>query len=144
MALSRCRSLEGLVLKKKLFPDSFFTDTLVSDFYKGVDNAAHIQRLAKAVNYVAFEWEKNAGQKVEGSTGESSEHTLPAGYKDAFDTAHFQVYLYHETESELDHDLWDVISSIVRNSGLNVYYRMKLHKEIKAEIADLRSRGLLL
>lgn len=144
VALSRCRSLEGLVLKKKLFPDSFFIDTLVSDFYKGVDNAAHIQRLAKAVNYVAFEWEKNAGQKVEGSTGESSEHTLPAGYKDAFDTAHFQVYLYHETESELDHDLWDVISSIVRNSGLNVYYRMKLHKEIKAEIADLRSRGLLL
>ena len=60
VALSRCRSLEGLVLMKKLSPDSFFTDSLVSAFYEGVDSAEYIQALANDVGFEPFEWEEAA------------------------------------------------------------------------------------
>ena len=60
VALSRCRSLEGLVLMKELQTDSFFTDPLVSAFYEGVDSADYIEALANAVGFEPFEWDETA------------------------------------------------------------------------------------
>lgn len=144
VALSRCRSLEGLVLKKKLYPDAFFTDSLVSDFYDRVDNTSHINRLAKAVDFIPFEWEEDNECEQNECSETPEEFSYPAGFKEALDAASFQIYQYHETGSELDEEFWGAISHISRTSGLNVYYKMKLKKKIMSEIKDLRSRGLLL
>lgn len=65
VALSRCRSLEGLVLMKELHPDSFFTDPLVSNFYEGVDSADYIKALANAVGYEPFEWDETTKAEEE-------------------------------------------------------------------------------
>ncbi len=140
VALSRCRSLEGLVLKKKFHPGAFFVDPVVSAFYDNVDNYAHIVRLAKAVEYEAFEWKE---EKQQESANISETPTYPPNFKEAFDTAHFISYQYHETCSTLDEEFWEIISSIVEDSDLNIYYRMKLNKMIMNEINDYRSRGLL-
>lgn len=141
VALSRCRTLEGLVLKKELSPDSFFTDPLVSTFYYGVDNSTHIEKLANAVNYQSFAWEEKV---LENTDKNDHSPTYPPAYKDAFETASFQIYMYHETESPLDEEFWNIISSIVDAADLNIYYRMKLNQAIKREIMELKGRGLLL
>ena len=147
VALSRCRTLEGLVLKKKLYPKAFFTDTLVSDFYDRIDNAAHIERLAKALDYKAFVWEEEIEDKDKekpSKYNDSSHNTQKVRYDEAIGAVDIQTNAYHETASELDDEFWNIIDDIVRTSGLNTYYRMKLHKAIMDDIRDLRSRGLLL
>ena len=144
VALSRCRTLEGLVLKKKLFPDAFFTDALVSDFYYGVDNAIHIERLAKVLNYKAFEWEDKDDNQSKDKSSVSTDSSQIAKYEDAIGAANTQINAYHETASELDDEFWSIINHIAKTSGLNPYYRLKLHKVIMDDIRDLRSRGLLL
>lgn len=143
VALSRCRSLEGLVLKKKLYPDAFFTDPLVTDFYDNVDTATHIERLAKAVGYKPFGWKsENKGQAEKKPTASIGSSQL-SKYDSAIGAANIQINAYHETASELDDEFWRIISEIVSSSGLNPYYRTKLHKAIKDDIRDLRSRDLL-
>ena len=143
VALSRCRTLEGLVLKKKLFPDTFFTDALVSDFYEGVDNATHIESLAKVLDYKPFEWEEKDDNQHKDKPRASTGSCQITRYKEAIGAANIQLSAYHETASELDDEFWSTINHIVKTSGLNPYYRLKLHKTIMDDISDLRSRGLL-
>lgn len=144
VALSRCRSLEGLVLKKKLFPNAFFSDVLVSNFYSGIDNATHIERLAKVLDYKAFEWEDKDENQGKDKSNVSTVSSQIFKYNEAIGAANIQINAYHETASELDDDFWSIINQIVKTSGLNPYYRLKLHKTIMDDIKNLRSRGLLI
>lgn len=143
VALSRCRTLEGLVLKRKLYPNAFFTDTLVSDFYDRIDNAAHVERLAKALAYKAFVWEEEPKKEDEKQSSVTDNSSQIAKYNEAIGAVDIQINAYHETASELDDEFWDIINDIMNTSGLNPYYRMKLHKTIMDDIRDLSSRDLL-
>lgn len=143
VALSRCRTLEGLVLKKKLYPDAFFTDSLVSDFYDRVDNDVHIERLANAVGYESFDWENETERQPVQKPKASIKSLQLAKYEEAIGAANIQINSYHETASDLDDEFWSVINHIMKTSGLNIYYRIKLHKAIMDNIKDMRSRGLL-
>lgn len=56
VAFSRCRTLDGIVLKRKVNPSTFFVDKAIVEFYKGlVDN---LDKIANRVSYVPFEWEE--------------------------------------------------------------------------------------
>lgn len=146
VALSRCRSLEGLVLKKKLYPDAFFTDPLVSDFYDKVDNAAHIKRLASAVGYMSFEWPEERGERQEKRPGESmnSADELNREIDEICQMISYNINIFHECGGSITKEL---IEPEIRSFSKNPYYRMKLRQAIKInckdEIDDLVSRGLL-
>ena len=145
VALSRCRSLEGLVLTKKLNPTSFFTDPLVTAFYDAVDSTAHIERLAKAVGFEPFEWEKeNSKTEEENYQTEEDYEEIPNAFDDAYGAASHQIYVYHETASELDGEFYNIIDYIIETADLNIYYEMKLRKKIDQDIAEMRANGTLI
>lgn len=62
VAFSRCRTLEGIVLKRKVNPSTFFVDKTIVDFYKGLET--NLGRVAKKVSYVPFEWEAEEDNNV--------------------------------------------------------------------------------
>lgn len=138
VALSRCRSLEGLVLKKKLRPESFYVDPCIASFYNKVDNVQHIAKLAEAVEYKPFEWVKRDELDIEEqSSGEEEDAIKPYGdaYKDAFTAANYLMYSYHESDSMIDDDFWEDISDI---AGFikNPYYQMVLYKELREYVKE--------
>ena len=55
VAFSRCRTLEGIVLKRKVNPSTFFVDKAIVDFYKGLKT--NLNNIAEKVSFVPFEWE---------------------------------------------------------------------------------------
>lgn len=124
VALSRCRNMEGLVLKRKLTPESFFVDPLISTFYDRVDNKAHIQRLADAVGYTPFEWDE-AKPSEQSTKNEYLERVV-----EAIGAVDLQLNLYHETCSDLDDEFWSIVSWAEDIIGGNIYYQMKLSKVI--------------
>lgn len=124
VALSRCRNLEGLILKRKLTPESFFADPLISTFYDRVDNKAHIQRLADAVGYTPFKWDE-ARPSEQSTKNEYLEHVVGA-----IGAVELQLSLYHETCSDLDAEFWNIVSWAEDIIGGNIYYQMKLSKII--------------
>lgn len=56
VAFSRCRTLDGIVLKRKVNPNTFFADKAVVDFYKDIET--DLDKVADMVSYVPFEWEE--------------------------------------------------------------------------------------
>lgn len=58
VAFSRCRTLEGIVLKRKVNPSTFFVDKAIVDFYNRLET--NIDKIAEKVSYVPFEWENDA------------------------------------------------------------------------------------
>lgn len=58
VAFSRCRTLEGIVLKRKVNPGTFFVDKAIVDFYNRLET--NIDKIAEKVSYVPFEWENDA------------------------------------------------------------------------------------
>lgn len=137
VALSRCRSLEGIVLKNKLTPNSFFVDPLVSSFYDRVDSIYHIAKLATAVGYTPVDRENNNEQEDENNV-ETQSSCTNENYENAFACATFQINMYHETRSKLDDDFWGIMYSIINDSGLNIYYQMKIEHKIEEIIQDMK------
>ena len=158
VALSRCRSLEGLVLKKKLFPDSFFTDPVVSAFYQGVDNSAHIQRLSKAVGYEDFEWEEKTEQETEVEDSQPTDNDVSIDrdiISDLVDRVIQQVdYNVYHLCCEAGDELRDILKAIWKEGEsligfflekyypdsyyrLNPYYNIKLYKEVRKELHNI-------
>lgn len=124
VALSRCRNLEGMVLKRKLTPESFFANPLISAFYDRVDNNTHIHRLAEAVGYTSFEW----GEKL--ASVQSPKNEYLERVTEAIGAVNLQLNLYHETCSELDDEFWSIVSWAEDIIGDNIYYQMKLSKAV--------------
>ncbi len=62
VAFSRCRTLDGIVLKHKVNPNTFFVDENIVDFYKGLE--ANIDRVAEKVSYAPFEWDAEKDNDV--------------------------------------------------------------------------------
>lgn len=142
VALSRCRSLEGLVLKKKMRPESFYVDPSIASFYNKVDNVHHIANLAEALGYKPFEWKKRDEQDIkEQSTREEKEaikqywNVYGNTYIDAFNAAYYLMYSYHESDSVIDEEFWEEISKI---AGFikNPYYQMVLYKELREYVKE--------
>lgn len=96
------------------------------------------------MNYQSFEWEDKDDNHSKDKSSVSTDSSQIAKYEDAIGAANIQINAYHETASELDDEFWSIINHIAKTSGLNPYYRLKLHKVIMDDIRDLRSRGLLL
>lgn len=146
VALSRCRSLEGMVLKKKLSPKSFFTDSLVSDFYDKVDNERHVARLADAVGYVSFEWDGKNAQETECKHGIHIERpfneTDISRFVERFVTDNYVDYhIYHlslECGSELS-SILEEIREYIRDCGFsgNPYYDIKLYKDVSKGVSKI-------
>lgn len=55
VAFSRCRTLEGIVLRRKVHPVTFFVDKVIVDFYNMIET--NLDAIAQRVSYVPFEWE---------------------------------------------------------------------------------------
>lgn len=123
VALSRCRNLEGVVLKKKLTPESFLVDPLISAFYEKVDNNNHIQKLAEAVGYTNIGDEEIPSAKK--TKNEYQERVI-----DAIGAVNLQLNLRHATSSDLDDEFWGIVSWAEGIIGDNIYYQMKLSKII--------------
>lgn len=63
VALSRCRTLEGITLSSKLYPNAFKTDSIVTDYMQG---AVHdIDALARAIDYTPFDYDRTEQPKDE-------------------------------------------------------------------------------
>lgn len=124
VALSRCRNMEGLVLRRKLTPESFFVDPLISVFYDKVDNNTHIQRLAEAVGYTSFEWEEKL------PSAQKTRNKYLERVIESIDAVNLQLHSYHETCSDLDDEFWSIVSWAEDIIGDNIYYQMKLSKTI--------------
>lgn len=58
VAFSRCRTLEGIVLRRKVNPNTFFVEKAIVDFYNRLET--NIDKIAEKVSYVPFEWENDA------------------------------------------------------------------------------------
>lgn len=124
VALSRCRNLEGVVLKRRLTPESFFVDPLVSAFYNRIDNKNHIQKLADIIGYTSFEWDEML------SSGQSQKNEYLERVIDAIGAVNLQLNLYHETCCDLDDEFWSIVSWAEDIIGDNIYYQIKLSKSI--------------
>lgn len=142
VALSRCRSLEGLVLKKKMRPENFYMDSCIASFYNKVDNVQHIANLAEALEYKPFEWVKRDEQDIQKqSTGVEENAIKPywdiygKAYDDAFNAAYYLMYSYHESDSMIDEKFWEDISDIAGFIN-NPYYQMVLHKELREYVKE--------
>lgn len=61
VAFSRCRTLEGIVLKRKVNPSTFFVDKAIVGFYNRLET--NIDKIAEKVSYVPFEWENDAEEE---------------------------------------------------------------------------------
>lgn len=55
VAFSRCRTLDGIVLRRKVNPNTFFVDKTIVDFYNGLE--ANLDKVADKVSYIPFVWE---------------------------------------------------------------------------------------
>lgn len=143
VALSRCRSLEGLVLNKKLYPDSFFTDPLVSVFYEGVDTTDYMEVLAKAVEYVPFEWEETPqteeGKRTVHNDSLFDEREIPFIVKEIISAVDYPIY--HQC-LECAYELRDILKEIreaITPYGYsytdNPYHAMKLNKRLYKEVS---------
>lgn len=113
-----------MVLKRKLTPESFFANPLISAFYDRVDNNTHIHRLAEAVGYTPFEWDEDK-TSVQKTKNEYLERVT-----EAIGAVNLQLNLYHETCSELDDEFWSIVSWAEDIIGDNIYYQMKLSKAV--------------
>lgn len=136
VALSRCRSLEGLVLKKKMCPEKFYVDPRIASFYNKVDNVLHIAYLAEAVGYKTFKWDKIDGQDIKEQCAENKDNSIKHyweiyanSYDDAFIATDFLMNSYHESASMIDDNFWEELSKIA-GCLKNAYYRMVLYKEL--------------
>ena len=57
VALSRCRSLDGMVLSEKLTPRVIMTDSIIDEYMKGA--VQDIDLLARNVSYEPFDYDRN-------------------------------------------------------------------------------------
>lgn len=55
VAFSRCRTLDGIILRRKVNPNTFFVDKTIVDFYNGLE--ANLNKVADKVSYIPFEWD---------------------------------------------------------------------------------------
>ena len=143
VALSRCRTLEGLVLKKKLYPDAFFTDSLVTDFYERVDSEVHLARLSKAVGFKSFEWEDDKSQKTDSKQitciSKESKKSIISETVDEI-ISHAEYWVYHlgmEFGGSLEgilKELKDICTKKMSGFAKNPYYAMKFNKEVYKEV----------
>lgn len=62
VAFSRCRTLEGIVLKRKVNPNTFFVDPKIEHFYNSISTDLNL--LAEKVSYVPFEWPDDAPEEA--------------------------------------------------------------------------------
>lgn len=69
VAFSRCRSLDGIVLKRKVNPNTFFVDKTIVDFYEGLETDLDI--VAAKVSYMPFEWDDGAEEENNVATVDS-------------------------------------------------------------------------
>lgn len=70
VALSRCRSLDGMVLRSRLTQSVFITDSVVDDYMRGA--VQDIESLASTVHYEHFEYERVADSSVSDRDGEET------------------------------------------------------------------------
>lgn len=142
VALSRCRSLEGLVLKKKMRPESFYVDSCIASFYNKVDNAQHIANLAEAVSYEPFEWTERNEQNMNEQFSQNENNAIKPywdvygkAYEDALAATNYLMYSYHESDSVIDEEFWEEISKI---AGFikNAYYQMVLYKDMREFVKE--------
>lgn len=143
VALSRCRSLEGLVLKTKLNPESFFTDPLIDAFYDNVDSAEHIDTLADAVGFVPFEWDNTEVNHVDTEHEENDQDSLYATpfderdvlqvVRDVITTANYHIF-HRSLEAgsglgSILEEIKSVVKSYAHGYTYNPYYNIVLYKK---------------
>lgn len=143
VALSRCRTLEGLVLKKKLYPEAFFTDSLVSDFYEKVDSDVHLARLSKAVGFKSFEWEDEKSRNTDSKNittieKDTKESIISEAVGEIISYADYWVYhLGMEFGGSIEgilKELKELCTQKMSEFAKNPYYAMKFNKEVYKEV----------
>ncbi len=75
VALSRCRSLEGIVLSSPLGNSAFITDNVVEEYLKA--SLADPEKLALSLNYVPFDYDRSHDSAPSG-TASTIRHIIPA------------------------------------------------------------------
>lgn len=78
VALSRCRSLKGIMLNSRVSASSFITDTAVSEFMRS--SFQNIYEIAREVDYQPFEYSKNSPRNED-----AVKKSVPAINKDLFE-----------------------------------------------------------
>ena len=63
VAFSRCRALEGIVLKRKVNPSTFFVDKVIVSFYDQLEK--NLDVVANRVSYIPFEWDETPEENNE-------------------------------------------------------------------------------
>lgn len=63
VAFSRCRTLEGIVLKRKVNPSTFFVDKVIVSFYDQLEK--NLDVIANRVSYIPFEWDETPEENNE-------------------------------------------------------------------------------